>query len=48
MDAYVFTDKVQRVDVERIQHRNLKEGFATFLGTDIGYRYVSDNVLELI
>ena len=32
LDACVFTDKVQRVDAERIQHRNLGEESAILSG----------------
>ena len=35
LDACAFIDKVQRVDAERVQHKNLGEGFATLLGIDV-------------
>ena len=34
LDAYIFTDKVQRVDAEGIQHRNLVEGSAILSDID--------------
>ena len=43
LDAYVFTDKVQRSDAESVQHRNLEEGSATHSGIVVCYK-----VLELI
>ena len=35
LDACVFTDKVQRVDTKKIQHKNLGEGSAILLGIDV-------------
>ena len=35
LDACIFIDKVQRVDAKKVQHRNLREGFAILLGIDI-------------
>ena len=35
LDACIFTDKVQKVDAERIQHKNLREESATLLDIDI-------------
>ena len=43
LDACIFTDKVQRVDAERAQHENLKEGSTTLSGI-----VVCHVVLELI
>ena len=42
-DAYVFTDKVQKVDAERVRYKNLREGSAIL--SDIVMYY---KVLELI
>ena len=35
LDACAFIDKVQRVDAERVQHKNLGKGSATLLDIDI-------------
>ena len=43
LDAYIFTDKVQRSDTESVQHRNLEEESATLSGIVVCHK-----VLELI
>ena len=35
LDACIFIDKVQRIDAERVQYRNLGEGSAILLDIDV-------------